>query len=203
LATNQESLHRIRHGLVLSLLGDDGPLHYKETRAGSREIDRAAWHVLSTEFRDARRIDFTPWGYDERQFGSPGINLPIGRITRTPNGEFPEYHSSADNLDFISANALGESWFACLKVIEVLEQNRTFINLQPNGEPQLGRRGLYRSLGGFQDIPERQLALLWVLNQSDGSKSLLDIATRARLPFHVVASAAKELLGADLLALIE
>ena len=200
LATNRASLHHIRHGLVLSLLGDGGPLHYKETRGGIHDIDRAAWHVLSTEFPGAKKLDFIPWGYDERQFGSPGINLAVGRITRTPNGEFPEYHSSADNLDFISSDALAESWLACLKVIEVLEQNKTFINLQPDGEPQLGRRGLYRSLGGYQDIPERQLALLWVLNQSDGSNSLLDIATRAQLPFHVIASAARDLVGADLLS---
>jgi aminopeptidase-like protein len=199
LAANDASLHRIRHGLVLSLLGDRGPLHYKATRAGNRAIDRAASHVLATEFRGSRTLDFEPWGYDERQFNSPGIDLGVGRLTRTPNGEFPEYHTSADNPDFLSADALGESWLACLKVLEALECDCRYVNLQPKGEPQLGRRGLYRSMGGYQDVPERQLALLWLLNLSDGGHSLLDIASRARLPFGLIASAAADLEQAGLL----
>ena len=200
LAANEASLKRIRHGLVLSLLGDSGPLHYKSTRAGDHAIDRAAWHVLSTEFRGAQKRDFEPWGYDERQFASPGINLAMGRITRTPNGEFPEYHTSADSPGFLSADALGESWLACLKVLEALECDDRFINMQPKGEPQLGRRGLYRSMGGYQDVPARQLALLWLLNLSDGTHSMLDIAVRSRLPFALVASAAADLETAGLLA---
>jgi aminopeptidase-like protein len=200
LAVNEASLHCIQHGLVLTLLGDRGPFHYKATRAGDRAIDRAAWHVLSTEFHGAKRLDFEPWGYDERQFNSPGIDLGIGRLTRTPNGQFPEYHTSADNPDFLSADALGESWLACLKVLEALECDCRYINLQPRGEPQLGRRGLYRSMGGYPDLPERQLALLWLLNLSDGSHSLLDIASRSRLPFGLIAGAAADLQQAELLA---
>jgi len=200
LASNERSLHRIRHGLVLSLLGDSGPIHYKETRAGNHPIDRIAWHVLSTEFPGSRKIDFLPWGYDERQYNSPGIDLAVGRITRTPNGEFPEYHTSADNPEFLSAEALAESWLACLKVLEALDCDAHYRNLQPKGEPQLGRRGLYRTTGGHQDVPERQLALLWVLNQSDGSRSLCDIAERSRLPFRVIFNAAADLARAGLLA---
>jgi aminopeptidase-like protein len=200
LASNEGSLSRIRHGLVLSLLGDRGPIHYKETRAGSHPIDRAAWHVLSTEFPGSRRLDFQPWGYDERQFASPGLDLPVGRITRTPNGEFPEYHTSADNPDFLSADALGESWLACLKVLEAVDCDSSYVNLRPKGEPQLGRRGLYRTTGGHQDVPARQLALLWVLNQSDGNRSLLDIAERSGLPFSLVCSAAADLERVGLLA---
>ena len=200
LAANEASLHRIQHGLVLSLLGDRGPIHYKATRAGDRAVDRAAWHVLSTEFHGSRKLDFEPWGYDERQFNSPGIDLSIGRLTRTPNGQFPEYHTSADNPDFLSADALGESWLACLKVLEALECDCRYVNLQPKGEPQLGRRGLYRTMGGYQDVPARQLALLWVLNQSDGELSLLDIAERSRLPFSLIHNAATDLERAGLLA---
>ena len=182
------------------MLGDSGPIHYKETRAGNLPIDRAAWHVLSTEFGGSKRLDFEPWGYDERQFNSPGIDLAVGRLTRTPNGEFPEYHTSADNPDFLSADALGESWLACLKVLEALDCDSRYLNLQPKGEPQLGRRGLYRSMGGYQDVPARQLALLWVLNLSDGASSMLDIASRSRLPFGLVANAAADLERAGLLA---
>jgi aminopeptidase-like protein len=199
LATNEASLRRIRHGLVLSLLGDRGPLHYKSTRGGNERIDRAAWHVLDTEFPGSKKLDFLPWGYDERQFASPGINLAVGRLTRTPNGEFPEYHTSADSPDFLSADALAESWLACLKILEALDVDAKYINTQPKGEPQLGRRGLYRTTGGHQDIPERQLALLWVLNQSDGTRSLLDIAERSRLPFRMIFEAAADLEHVGLL----
>jgi aminopeptidase-like protein len=200
LASNEASLRRIRHGLVLSLLGDSGPLHYKETRAGDHAIDRAAWHVLQTEFPGSKRVDFLPWGYDERQFNSPGIDLAVGRITRTPHGEFPEYHTSADNPDFLNAESLAESWLACLKVLEAIDCDAHYVNLQPKGEPQLGRRGLYRATGGHQDVPERQLALLWVLNQSDGSHSLIDIAERSQLPFSLIFKAASELERVGLLA---
>lgn len=200
LATNEALLDRIRHGLVLSLLGGAGPFHYKVSRSGKRAIDRAAWHVLRTEFPGARRLDFLPWGYDERQFCSPGIDLPVGRLTRTPNGEFPEYHTSADNPAFLSPVALGEAWLACLKIFEVLECDASYVNQSPKGEPQLGRRGLYRTTGGYQDVPDRQLALLWVLNQSDGGLSLLDIAERSGLPFAVIARAASDLEKVGLLA---
>lgn len=199
MAQNEARLGQIRHGLVLSLLGDNGPMHYKRTRHGAQVIDRAAVHVLRNVSAESRFLDFSPWGYDERQFNSPGINLPVGRLTRTPNGEFPQYHTSADNLEFVCAGALGESWLTCLKIFDVLERDRRYMNLQPKGEPQLGRRGLYRSTGGYQDIPNRQLALLWVLNQSDGSASLLDIAERAGLPFDVLAQAAADLQAVDLL----
>jgi aminopeptidase-like protein len=202
LSQNQARLHRIKHGMVLSLLGGGGPFHYKKSRNGSALIDRAAWHVLQHEAPNAKRLEFIPWGYDERQFCSPGINLPIGRLTRTPNGEFPEYHTSADNPDFISAAELGEAWLICLRIVDVLERDRRYVNLAPFGEAQLGRRGLYRTTGGHQDVPERQLALLWILNQSDGISSLLDIAERSRLPFSLLANAANDLEAAGLLRVV-
>lgn len=200
LARNQSQLHRIRHGLILSILGSDGPLHYKNSRTGTHVIDRAAWHVLRHDHADARRLEFIPYGYDERQFCSPGINLPVGRLTRTPGESLAEYHTSADNPAFVSAARLGEAWLACLRIFEALEGDRTLVNLRPHGEPQLGRHGLYRTTGGHRHAPERQMALLWVLNQSDGSHSLLDIAERAGLPFRVIERAAGDLEAAGLLA---
>jgi aminopeptidase-like protein len=201
LATNEPQLHRIKHGLVLSLLGNRGPLRYKETRSGDLTIDRAARHVLRTEFASSMRLGFSPWGYDERQFASPGINLPVGALVRSESGEYPEYHTSADNLKLISADELGESWLACLKIFEALEGDVSYRNLQPKGEPQLGRRGLYRQTGGYYtEVPDRQMALLWLLNQSDGVHSLLDIAERSQLPFKVIADAAADLERVGLLA---
>ena len=202
LATHRDGLHRVKHGLVLSLLGGGGGFHYKKSRRGDRPIDRAAWNILRTSSTDAHLLDFIPWGYDERQFCSPGFDMPVGRLTRTPNGEFPEYHTSADNTEFVTAAELADAWLTCLRIFEALEGDLRYLNLAPFGEPQLGKRGLYRATGGHQHVPERQLALLWVLNQSDGSASLLDIAERADLPFGVVASAATDLEAAGLLRAI-
>jgi len=200
LALHFSELHRVRHGLVLSLLGDRGPLNYKRTRFGQAAIDRAATQVLQRQHPGGRIIDFSPWGYDERQFGSPGIALPVGRLTRTPNGEFPEYHTSADNPDFVTAASLGESWLACLRIVHRLEHDLRYRNLRPYGEPQLGRRGLYRSTGGYQGIPDQQMAMLWLLNQSDGGTSLIEIAERSGLSFDSLCRAADDLVRAGLLA---
>ena len=194
------ALGKIRHGLVLSLLGGPGVFHYKKSHDGNRPIDRTAPRVLQAAYPDARVLEFSPWGYDERQFGSPGINLPMGRLTRTPNGEFPEYHTSADNPDFLSGGQLGEAWLACLRIFAALESDRRYVNLEPRGEPQLGRRGLYRTTGGHRQVPERQLALLWVLSESDGTVSIEDIALRAGLPLALIAEAAGDLQSAGLLA---
>jgi aminopeptidase-like protein len=200
LSQNHAQLHRVRHGLVLSLLGGGGRFHYKQSRDGNHAIDRTAWRVVQTHHPDAKLLSFLPWGYDERQFCSVGLNLPVGRLTRTPNGEFPEYHTSGDNPDFVKAAELAEAWLLCLRIFDALEGERSYVTLAPYGEPQLGRRGLYRKTGGEQQIPERQLAILWVLNQSDGRHSLADIATRAGLPLSLIESVADDLEAAGLLA---
>lgn len=204
MATNESRLGRIKHGLVLAMLGDAGPLHYHRSSTGAAMIDRAAGVVLRTCYPDASLLDFSPWGFDERQFNSPGIRLPVGRLTRALTGQYPQEHTSADSLDLMSAQALGESWRACLRIFEVLEGDDRYINLSPKGEPQLGRRGLYRQTGGHYDsVPDRHLALLWVLNRSDGTSSLLDIAERSGLEFSLIAQCAADLQRAGLLAPVE
>jgi len=198
LSRNEAAVGRIRHGLVLGLLGDAGRLIYKRSREGRYDIDRIAGHVLGHQPFCAELRDFTPYGYDERQFCSPGFNLPVGRLTRSPNGEYAEYHSSADNFDLIRAQSLAESLRACASIITVAEANRRYRNLKPQCEPRLGKRGLYRAVGG-QDVSQSEHALLWVLNQSDGTKDLLDIAQRSGLGFDVLAAAAARLAATDLL----
>ncbi len=198
LARNKESLSRVRGGLVISGVGDAGQLTYKQSRSGSGPVDRAAAAALA-EWPGGVEVEaFSPYGYDERQYGSPGIDLAVGRISRSPWGEYPEYHTSADDLDFVSAESLSDSLAACRAIVSVLETDRTYRNLQPMGEPQLGRRGLYRSLGG-DGGKDAELALLWVLNLSDGSACLTDIAARSGLPFAIIADAAERLRSADLL----
>ena len=201
LARNADLAPSIRHGLVLSCLGDRGALTYKRSRRGSALIDRAAAHVL--EHRSAgptpRVRDFIPYGYDERQYCSPGFNLAVGCLTRTPNGEYPEYHTSADDLSLVDAESLVDSLVACEQIIEVLEHDDAYVNQSPWCEPQLGKRGLYRATGGAE-LPNLEMALLWVLNLSDGQHTLLEIADRARLDFGIVRQAARSLRDAGLLA---
>jgi aminopeptidase-like protein len=201
LAQNRTSTARIRHGLVLTCIGDNGRFHYKKSRRGNAEIDRAALHVLNHLDMPGEILEFSPYGYDERQYCSPGFNLPVGCLMRSVWGSFPEYHTSADNLDFVQPQQLAGSLRVCAAIVDVLENNGRYQNLSPFCEPQLGRRGLYRSMGG--DGIEAELnARLWVLNLSDGNHSLLDIAERSKLPFELVADAAELLCKAALLSKI-
>lgn len=240
LARNRDRLDTFRHGLIAANLGDTGAFHYKKSRDGDREIDRAVAAALAGLGEDLVTEDFFPFGYDERQYCSPGFDLPVGVLTRTPWGRYPEYHTSADDLDFISAEALAGSLAAYLATAAVLEEGpsarayapaaaeagqgsavstgpdaasaqarslrtaggRRYRNLEPFGEPQLGRRGLYGGLGGA-GRKEFELAMLWVLNQSDGEHSLGDIAERSGLPPGVVGEAAEALREAGLLEEVE
>jgi aminopeptidase-like protein len=199
LARNEERLGRIEHGLVVANVGDRGGFHYKQSRRGDATVDRAVPRALAELGDDVIVEPFVPFGYDERQYCSPGFDLPVGSLTRTPWGRYPEYHTSADDLTFVGADALGGSLRAYLAVVALLEENRRYKNLAPKGEPQLGRRGLYRSLGGANDGREREMALLWVLNQSDGGPDLLAIAERSGLPLPMLAEAARALVDARLL----
>ena len=189
LARNMERIGRIRHGVVLTGIGDEGGFHYKKSRRGNAWIDRTVAHVLKHCGESAEILEFSPYGYDERQYCSPGFNLPVGCLMRSVWGTYPEYHTSADNLNFIRPPQLGNSFQVCLAIADVLENNRRYYNLNPFCEPQLGKRDLYRTRGG--EAPGNEItARLWVLNLSDGDHTLLDIAERSGLPFHTIADAA-------------
>jgi aminopeptidase-like protein len=197
---NRDAPDRIAHGLAVSCIGDGGDLTYKRSRRADAEVDLAMEVVLRDSGEPHRVLPWEPWGGDERQFCSPGFDLPVGTLMRTPHGEFDGYHTSADTLELIRPEALGAAVERCLELVAVLESNRTYTNLSPFGEPQLGKRGLYRSAGGAVASPEDERALLWVLNQSDGSASLLDIASRSELSYSLVSRAAERLERAGLLA---
>ncbi len=203
LARNQDRLHAIRHGLVLTGLGGPGNLVYKRSRRGAAEVDRAAANVLKHFAVGCEVRDFIPYGYDERQYCSPGINLAVGCLSRTPYGEYPEYHTSADNLDFVEPGRLEDSYRACQSILSVLERNHTYVSLNPMCEPQLGKRGLYGSMGGSGEGRLHEMALLWALNLSDGAHSLLDIAERSGLSFDSIRKAADRLLESGLLQMGE
>ncbi|MPZ18400.1 MAG: DUF4910 domain-containing protein [Luteitalea sp.] len=199
LATHRDDSLNIRGGLSLVCLGDARPLTYKKSLAGDGPVDRAATRVLHDRGREETVIDFFPFGYDERQFNAPGFRIPFGSLMRGRHDRFPEYHTSADDLSFISAAQLDDALDACLAMLSRLETDAMFQNLAPYGEPQLGRRGVYRAMGGGGDPDDLSTAMFWVLALSDGSWSLTDIAERAELPLATIERAADVLAGQQLL----
>jgi aminopeptidase-like protein len=202
LAQNEARVGLVRHGLVLSCLGDAGNMTYKLSRRSDAAIDRIVTHVLRHDSGGHRITPFIPYGYDERQYCSPGFDLPVGCLMRTPNGEYPEYHSSADNLALLRSESLAHSLDVLDQIVAVIEGEATYLNRNPKGEPQLGRRGLYAAMGGQRSAGFDQLALLWVLNLADGRHSLLETAERAQMPFAAIRAAADALAGVGLLDLV-
>lgn len=186
LALNEDKTQNIRHGLVASLLGDPGDYTYKKSRQGEAEIDRVVDYVLRHAGHPYNILDFFPYGYDERQFCSPGFNLPVGNLTRSQFGQYPEYHTSADNMDLLRPDCLDASYYIYSKIVDVLEKNRVYLNLNPKCEPQLGKRGLYEAIGGHNDQKKLQLAMLWVLNLADGRHSVLDISEKSGFSFETI-----------------
>lgn len=199
LARNESRVSRIKHGLVLTCLGAPGDFTYKKSRRGDAAVDRACHYVLKGMGQPFKVLDFTPNGGDERQYCSPAFNLPVGVLMRTAHGHFPQYHTSADNLEFVTAHALGDAMDKVLSIIALLEADRPYLSTNPQCEPHLGKRGLWLS-GDWPFGSAYQQPLLWVLNYSDGEHSLLDIAERSGLPFDSVKQAADALVKCSLLA---
>jgi aminopeptidase-like protein len=199
LSLNELSVPNIKHGIVLACAGDPGKTTYKKSRQGNAEVDKAVAMVLRDSGKEYKIEDFFPYGYDERQYCSPGFNLPVGCLMRTPNGRFPEYHTSADNLDFVKPDSLADSFSKILSTLYILEHNRQYVNQNPKCEPQLGRRGIYRAFSDQKGDGRQELALLWVLNLSDGCHTLLDIAEKSQLTFEMIHTAANILIKHELL----
>jgi aminopeptidase-like protein len=199
LARNPGRLRRIRGGLTLNCLGDASPFTYKRSFSGKALVDRVASHVLQQSGQWHQLVDFAPWGYDERQYEAPGFRLGMGALSRATHGDFPEYHTSADDLSFVSGERLAEASGIVREILRLLDRNATYLNLCPHGEPQLGRRGIYRSLGGDGNPRDVELALFWLLSLSDGEHDLIDVAERSGLAFEVIVRAAEILEGQGLL----
>ena len=195
-------LDRIEHGLALSCIGDDGGLTYKRSRRGDADVDRAMEIVLRDSGAPHRILPWEPWGGDERQFCSPGLRPPGGhpdahaarRVRRLPHlGRRARADPAASRWRRRSRR--------CLALVDVLETNRRCLNLSPYGEPQLGRRGLYRSAGGAVATPDDERALLWVLNQQRRRRAACSTSPRdSGLAYPVVRRAAERLERAGLLA---
>ncbi len=199
LANHRENISRIKHGLILTLLGLPGHAIYKRSRHGRAPIDAVAEYVLRESGQAFELRDYTPLGYDERQYGSPGFNLPVGCLMKAGPGEYPEYHTSADDLSLVTAAALVDSLNFVRSIIEILDNDCRYLNTQPFGEPTLSKYGLYRPYGTADRQAKFQEALLWTLNLSDGTQSLLDIASRSRVSFAEIHRAAQALCQCGLL----
>jgi len=197
LAGNPEAPARVRHGIVLTGLGGPGPLVYKRTRRGDRRIDDVGAGVVEGRGGEVRA--YSPYGYDERQFNAIGFDMPVGRLSRTPHGEYPEYHTSADDLDLVSDSRMFEALEALSEVVDILENDRLYRNLVPHGEPQLGKRGLYPSTGG-RNASATVMAMLWILAYADGETSLWEIARRSEVGFPLLKESAAVLCKAGVLA---
>jgi aminopeptidase-like protein len=199
LALNEEKICNIKNGLVVTCVGDGGVFSYKKSRRADADIDRAVLHVLKHLRTGFHEIEFYPYGYDERQYCSPGFNLAVGSLSRSSHGQYPEYHTSADDLELVKPRYLKESLETYIDVINVIEHNRTYLNLNPKCEPQLGKRGLYSKVGAPSGARVKEMALLWVLNMSDGQHDLLSIAERSGEYFADIKLAAEALSSCGLL----
>jgi aminopeptidase-like protein len=168
-------------GFVLTCIGDEGKFTYKKSRIGNSLPDRAVETILNQTESEFNLVDFFPSGSDERQYCSPGFNLPVGSLMRTMYGKYPEYHTSGDNKDFISFDAMEKSVLKYLEVIELIEKNEKYINKMPFCEPQLGKRGLYPTLGSQKGTVDFVKAMMWILNLSDGENDLITISEKSKI----------------------
>ena len=202
---NEDKIDKIKGGLVATCLGDSGNSTYKKSRRGDSRIDKIVSYVLKHSNSEHSIVDFYPYGSDERQFCSPGFNLPMGSLMRTPYRKFLEYHNSGDNLEFIKKDSLGDSFSKYLESIWMFDKDEKFLNVNPKCEPQLGKRGIYRNTGivrtdmNTDEIEQRELAIFWIMNFSDGKNSLLDISEKSGIPFDIIVSASSNLYENKLL----
>ena len=182
-------------GFVVTTIGDNGPFTYKRSRRGDTLPDRAVELILTQTEKDYIIEDFFPYGSDERQYCSPGFNLPVGSLMRTRYGKYKEYHTSADNKSFISFDAMQKSVEKYIEVVEVIEKNRIYTNQFPFCEPQLDKRGLYPKLATQKEIQEYANAILWLLNQADGTNDLITISRRCKIQFNLLEEIAQKLFN--------
>lgn len=194
---------KIKAGYVITCIGDPGKFTYKRSRRGNTLADRAAEYVLTQTEKDYITEDFFPTGSDERQYCSPGFDLPVGSLMRTRYYNYKEYHTSADNKSFISFKAMEDSVKKYLKIISVMERNNYFINKNPYCEPQLGKRGLYPTVGSVKDTGMIVDAYMWILSYADGKNDLLSISEKSGIDFERLFEASNKLIENDLIEIVD
>jgi aminopeptidase-like protein len=197
---NRDAAERVVAGIVVSCAGDRGPLTYKRSRHGDAAVDRVAAQVLAS--RDGARLEpFVPWGGDERQFSSPGFDLPVGALSRTPHGFYPEYHTSADDLSLISGAQLADTLSALEEIVGGIDAAAVYRRAVPHGEPHLAWHSLSgaRTTSLLQGGDDERRALFWVLSLADGRRDVGAIAEHAGLPLETVGAVARTLEAAGII----
>lgn len=165
-------------GFVATCCGDEGAFTYKRSKNPASLADRAAEHLLMHSGKEHSIIDFAVGGSDERQYCSPGFNMPVGSLMRTMYQRYDEYHTSLDNKEFISFEALEESIAMYFDLCQILELNDMYFNTIQHGEPQLGKRGLYPDSINPDDARDELHNRLHLLSFADGKTDLIEIANR-------------------------
>ncbi|WP_068492864.1 DUF4910 domain-containing protein [Paramagnetospirillum marisnigri] len=192
---------RLRAGYVLTNIGDRQPLSLKKSQRGDTLAERAAIQAFTDRDIPHRLLDFDPRGADERNYCSPGYNFPVCALMRSYFQQNPAYHTSDDNLDFVTAESIIAAVEACVDICRVIEANRIWRNTAPFGEPFFSRHDLAPTLSTPGVSADRQLlARRWLLNQCDGSRDILAIAQRCHMPVALLAEQAAILAQAGLLA---
>jgi len=198
LSRNEDKISKIKHGLVVTCVGHSKGMTYKRSRRGNAEIDKVVEKVLLDSGHSFEIIGFLLPESDERQYCSLGFDLPVGSLMRIPYGHFPEYHTSADDLDLVKPIHLEESLDRYMDVIFILENNGIYLSTNPKCEPQLGRRGLYRTISKPSSEISAQ-AVFWFLNLADGTNSLLDISLQSGIDFKQIKETSGLLIDKGLL----
>lgn len=192
---------RIIAGFVLTCVGDDRAYSYLETRKGNTLTDRVMKNVLGFAHPEYLTYSYLERGSDERQYNAPGVDLPVCDFCRSKYGEYPEYHTSADDMSLISPQGLEGSFDVMRQVINALEYNRHY-RVTCLCEPQLGKRGLYPTVSR-KGIYEEVKKITNLIAYSDGTEDLIQISSRIHVPVEELIPIVKKLCEAGLLESVE
>jgi len=177
-------------GLEITCVGHGNIFTYKRPPEKYGYYDLLMEQTLKESGARFKCVDYFPWGSDERQFNSIGIGLQTMSLMRSAYLEYPEYHTSADNIEMMDAKILRSSADMYLRFIYMLEKDKRYISNKTMGEPFLKKYGLYNKIGGVRNVDEIQKAILWILHKSNGHYLLSEISTISGLSFDVTKKAA-------------
>jgi len=197
----EELKRNVIAGYVLTCIGDSGSFSYLQSRKENTLVDRVTMHVLKHTEKEYELYDYLASGSDERQYCSPGIDLPVGSLMRTKYGEYPEYHTSGDNMDIISSDELDKSLEKLKLCIDIIENNRIYKSTVL-GDPQLGKRGLYPTIS-TKTSSLNVITMMNILSFCDGHHDLLWIAEKIGKPIMELFPIVETLFQNDLLKIID